>query len=216
MARTALASMERPEFYDSPESVAKVLDAIVRTSETTRDWIGVEGAKIGYADLVVAAKGRQQTMGAGRPSWGGGVTKPLQKSKIWITCRGALLLSCPLERAFLSRRRSVYLCFSGHLVSADCTIQPHKVAVTDSSSTPPCGASEDRLLVQALQRYVYPGASLEAMAAVIAYCQAQGLDPFHRPLQVRSVMDPRTGRQREVITPGSDPSPEPTEQPSSC
>ena len=109
MARTALASMERPEFYDSPESVAKVLDAIVRTSETTRDWIGVEGAKIGYAYQDCAAERRQQAMEAARPSWGGGVTKPLQKSKIWIPCRGALLLSCPLERAFLSRRRSVYL-----------------------------------------------------------------------------------------------------------
>ena len=109
LARTALASMELPEFYDSPESVAKVLDAIVRTSETTRDWIGVEGAKIGYAYQDCAAERRQQAMEAARPSWGGGVTKPLQKSKIWITCRGALLLSCPLERAFLSRRRSVYL-----------------------------------------------------------------------------------------------------------
>lgn len=81
MARTALASMERPEFYDSPESVAKVLDAIVRTSETTRDWIGVEGAKIGYAYQDCAAERRQQAMEAARPSWGGGGNKTPAKKQ---------------------------------------------------------------------------------------------------------------------------------------
>lgn len=57
-------------------------------------------------------------------------------------------------------------------------------------------------LVSVLQRSQYAGASAESVNLVLGYCQAIGIDPMQKPVQIVPMWDSKTKQTRDVIMPG--------------
>lgn len=58
----------------------------------------------------------------------------------------------------------------------------------------------DMLLV--LQSSLYPGASIDSIRMVLAYCKAAGLDPMQKPVHIVPMWDGKVGYMRDVVMPG--------------
>ena len=61
--------------------------------------------------------------------------------------------------------------------------------------------SEDQTIA-VLRSSLYPGAAIESVRMVLAYCQASGLDPFQKPVHIVPMWDRDSGKMRDVVMPG--------------
>lgn len=80
------------------------------------------------------------------------------------------------------------------------------VLLSQQPASQPCHPEESSApdksgLIQALRQYIYQGASVDAVSAVVLYCNALGLDPFMRPVRIVAAIDEQTGTGRELLVP---------------
>lgn len=57
-------------------------------------------------------------------------------------------------------------------------------------------------LIHTLQNSVYPGAKIENVKLVLAYCRAQRLDPLQKPIHIVPMYDKALKQMRDVLMPG--------------
>ena len=63
-------------------------------------------------------------------------------------------------------------------------------------------AVQDDEMLHILQSSLYPGAALNSISMVLAYCRAAGLDPMQKPVHIVPMWDRHSGSMRDVIMPG--------------
>ncbi len=63
-------------------------------------------------------------------------------------------------------------------------------------------AVQDDEMLHILQSSLYPGAALNSISMVLAYCRAAGLDPLQKPVHIVPMWDRNSSSMRDVIMPG--------------
>jgi phage recombination protein Bet len=76
------------------------------------------------------------------------------------------------------------------------------ITTRQPAASVPAQALEESELITVLQNSLYPGANINSVRMVLAYCVASGLDPMQKPVHIVPIYDGKARTMRDVVMPG--------------